>query len=150
MNDSRVEYLMDDPRETQRLAEKVNPAQWVAHYLAPPLEIGRDILDVGCGPGVIAAQVARKFSNSRIVALDASEQRLCEAKKQTAELPNARVQQGLATELPFAEGSFDFVFSRFLLEYLAEREKAVAEMVRVCRPGGQVFLQDLDGQLAWH
>jgi SAM-dependent methyltransferase len=37
-----------------------------------------------------------------------------------------------------------------LLQYLREKEKAVAEMVRVCRPGGTVLLQDLDGQLLWH
>ncbi len=37
-----------------------------------------------------------------------------------------------------------------LLEYLKDKERAVAEMVRVCRPGGSVLLQDLDGQLLWN
>jgi ubiquinone/menaquinone biosynthesis C-methylase UbiE len=37
-----------------------------------------------------------------------------------------------------------------LFEYLAEKERAAAEMVRVCRPGGTVMFQDLDGQLLWN
>jgi hypothetical protein len=37
-----------------------------------------------------------------------------------------------------------------LLQYLQKKERAVAELVRVCRPGGTVLLQDLDGQLLWH
>jgi hypothetical protein len=37
-----------------------------------------------------------------------------------------------------------------LMEYLKEKEGAVKEMVRVCKPGGTVLLQDLDGQLLWH
>ena len=37
-----------------------------------------------------------------------------------------------------------------LLQYAPNKERAVNEMVRVCRPGGSVLMQDLDGQLAWH
>jgi ubiquinone/menaquinone biosynthesis C-methylase UbiE len=42
------------------------------------------------------------------------------------------------------------VYCRLLLEYLPDKPGAVAELVRVCRPGGQVLLFDLDGQLVWH
>jgi SAM-dependent methyltransferase len=52
--------------------------------------------------------------------------------------------------MQFAPDSFDLVYCRMLLQYLREKEKAVAEMVRVCKPGGTVLLQDLDGQLLWH
>jgi len=42
------------------------------------------------------------------------------------------------------------VYCRMLLQYLQKKERAIAELVRVCRPGGRVLLQDLDGQLLWH
>ena len=47
-------------------------------------------------------------------------------------------------------GSFDLVYTRMLLQYIPDKETAVAEMVRVCKPGGVVLIQDLDGQLVWH
>jgi SAM-dependent methyltransferase len=53
-------------------------------------------------------------------------------------------------ELPFESNRFDLVFCRFLLEYFPDKESAVREICRVCRNGGTVLLQDLDGQLLWH
>src|SRR5260370_33669103 len=52
--------------------------------------------------------------------------------------------------MKFASGSFDLVYSRMLLQYIQDKETAVAEMVRVCMHGGVVLMQDLDGQLVWH
>jgi len=52
--------------------------------------------------------------------------------------------------MEFQSNSFDLVYSRMLLQYLKQKEQAVAEMTRVCKPGGTVLLQDLDGQLLWH
>src|SRR5256885_13262071 len=52
--------------------------------------------------------------------------------------------------MEFESNSFDLVYCRMLLQYLREKEQAVAEMTRVCKPGGTVLLQDLDGQLLWH
>lgn len=52
--------------------------------------------------------------------------------------------------MQFPAASFDIVYCRMLLQYLRDKERAVQEMVRVCRPGGTVLLQDLDGQLLWH
>jgi len=57
---------------------------------------------------------------------------------------------GSALALPFEANSFDLVFSRFLMEYLPDKPLAVQEMARVCRPEGEILLQDLDGQLVWH
>jgi SAM-dependent methyltransferase len=52
--------------------------------------------------------------------------------------------------MDFQSSSFDLVYCRMLLQYLKEKERAVSEMARVCKPGGTVLLQDLDGQLLWH
>ena len=58
--------------------------------------------------------------------------------------------RGDAHAMRIPSNRFDLVYSRMLLEYLRNKEQAVREMVRVCRPGGTVLLQDLDGQLLWH
>jgi SAM-dependent methyltransferase len=141
---------MDDPREAKRLADKVDAPQWVNTYFARHLKPDSRVLDVGCGPGVLAAEVARRIPSGNVTGIDASTDRLVEARKNFAGLNNAQTRAGEATALPFGDGSFEFIYCRFLLEYLRDKEKAVAEMTRVCRPGGTVLLQDLDGQLLWH
>jgi len=72
------------------------------------------------------------------------------AEDRLRDLPNARACVGNALSLPFEADSFDLVFSRFLMEYLPEKPHAVQEMARVCKRGGKLLLQDLDGQLVWH
>jgi len=75
---------------------------------------------------------------------------LQQAKEKNRE--NSRVQFvcGDAQSMEFQSNSFDLVYCRMLLQYLKEKERAVSEMARVCKPGGTVLLQDLDGQLLWH
>jgi SAM-dependent methyltransferase len=141
---------MEDPRETKRLVEKVDAMHWAKEHFVCHLARNSRVLDVGCGPGVLAAAVAHHVPDGHVTGFDASAERLKYAQKLFAKLPNAKTCQGDAVALPFADGTFDFVYSRFLLEYLPQKEESVAEMARVCRAGGAVFLQDLDGQLVWH
>jgi SAM-dependent methyltransferase len=145
-----MNYLMEDSREAERLAAKVNAPAWVDRYLASQCARANHVLDVGCGPGVIAAELAKRFPATDVVGLDMSTARLAEARRNFAGLSNASTIQAEATQLPFADQSFDLIYCRFLLEYLQNRAQAVREMARVCRPGGTVVLQDLDGQLVWH
>lgn len=147
---NETRYFMEDPREKQRLADKVDPNEWAQQYLSRLVRPESKVLDVGCGPAVIAAAVARTYPQATVTGLERSDDRFAEATANLAELPSADVIQGSATAMPFADNSYDVVYTRFMLEYLRERETAIAEMVRVCRPGGQVMLQDLDGQLVWH
>jgi len=150
MTHSAVPYIMDDPREAQRLSAKVDPDAWIDVHLAPLTNGACHILDVGCGSGAITSALAKRSPHSAVVGFDASADRLAEATRRSQGLANFSVQQGVATALPFGDESFDLVYSRFLLEYLPDRQDAVAEMVRVCRSGGRVLLHDLDGQLLWH
>lgn len=146
---TRSPYLMEDPREGQRLADKVDPEAWVARFVEPLLQPTSDVLDVGCGPGVLAAAVAARCPRGRVVALDQSPDRAEQAGVRLSPW-DGRAVVGDAAALPFADASFDLVYCRFLLEYLPEPSLAVREMTRVCRPGGRILLQDLDGQLVWH
>jgi SAM-dependent methyltransferase len=147
---NKAQYFMDDPREACRLAEKVDPTAWVERYLGPYLPAKVDVLDVGCGPGVIAAEVARRLPFGHVVGLDISSDRVAEVRRLGETRPNLRGEVGDAAELPFAPATFDLVYSGLLLEYLPDKPRAVTEKVRVCRPGGQAVLFDLDGQLLWH
>lgn len=150
MSDTMVPYLMEDVREAGRLTDKVQPAAWVHRYLTPYLSETQRILDVGCGPGVIAQALAQAHPQLDVCGLDRSAERLAEAQRGSAQLGNVRWCQSNAMEMALPDSSFDFVFSRFLFEYLRNRSQALREMIRVCRPGGWVMLQDLDGQLVWH
>jgi SAM-dependent methyltransferase len=141
---------MEDPREGQRLLDKVDAPAWIARFLEPQLLHVRRLLSVGCGPGVFLRELAESHPQIEVVGVDMSPARVRDAEDRLRDLPNARACVGNALSLPFEAGSFDLIFSRFLMEYLPDKQSAVQEMARVCSPGGKVLLQDLDGQLVWH
>ncbi|MEU6168736.1 methyltransferase domain-containing protein [Streptomyces tanashiensis] len=145
-----VPYLMEDRREAGRLVAKVDADAWVREYLDPVLPTGAGrVLDVGAGPGHIAEAVLRARPDAEVTAFDGNPDRLAAGTGNPAGDALVR-HSGDARALPFDDGSFDLVYSRLMLQYVAERERAVAEMARVTRPGGRVVLFDLDGQLVWH
>ena len=143
-------YIMEDPREAMRLELKVDPASWVRKYLAPHLKQDAAVLSVGCGPGVILREVCAINPSIEGTGIDISAQRVDDATQKHSSNPRMKFVLGDAHEMPFPSESFDLVYSRMLFEYLENKERAAAEMVRVCRPGGKILLQDLDGQLLWN
>ena len=145
-----ADYIMEDPREAMRLEIKVDPDAWVQKYLAHRVCPSAEVLSVGCGPGVILRAVANLYPSIRATGIDISGDRLQQAMENNRENPRVQFVCGDAQSLEFQSNSFDLVYSRMLLQYLKEKERAVCEMARVCKPGGTVLLQDLDGQLLWH
>jgi len=145
-----ADYIMEDPREAMRLELKVDPHAWVQKYLAHRIRAGAQVLSVGCGPGVIVRELCTLDPSIQATGLDISDERVQEAKGRNLENAQANFVRGDAQAMDLASNRFDLVYSRMLMEYLKDKEGAVKEMVRVCKPGGTVFLQDLDGQLLWH
>lgn len=143
-------YIMEDPREALRLERKVDPEVWIAKYLAPHLKAHAQVLSVGCGPGVILQALAASDPSIQGTGIDISPQRIEQALEKNRSHTRLRFVPGDAHALPFPSNSFDLVYSRMLFEYLADKKQAAEEMVRVCRPGGTVLIQDLDGQLVWN
>lgn len=153
---SAADYFMDDPREADRLADKVEPADWVDEYLTPYLDDGPDgdgiqaggaVLEVACGPAVLLRELRCRRPDLSCIGVDVSTDRLRHAGSR-GEAPI--LIAGQATALPFRTARFDLVYCRMLLQYLPDPAAAVSELVRVARPGGRVLLQDLDGQLVSH
>jgi SAM-dependent methyltransferase len=100
---------------------------------------GNRILDVGCGSGALDRQLAERLGEgARIDAVDVNPFLLREAAELAADFgERIRFAPGSATALPFPDQTFDCVFSVTVLEE-CDAEKAIAEMVRVTRPGGRV------------
>jgi len=145
-----IDYIMEDPREALRLELKVDPVAWVQKYLAHRVCPGAEVLSVGCGPGVILRSVANLDSSIRATGIDLSSDRLQQARERNRDNSRLQFVCGDAQSMEFQSDRFDLVYCRMLLQYLKEKERAVCEMARVCKPGGTVLLQDLDGQLLWH
>jgi len=91
---------------------------------------GKRLLDVGCGTGPFS--LAARERGARVVSLDLGVTLLTRARAKGA----ARVVAANAAQLPFAVGSFDIVLSSECIEHTEEPERALAEMLRVLRPGG--------------
>jgi len=94
--------------------------------------------------------VAALDPSIRATGIDISAERVREARRRNRDNPRVKFACADSHAMQFPSDSFDLVYARMLLEYLKDKERAVAEMVRVCRPGGSVLLQDLDGQLLWN
>ena len=75
-----TDYIMEDPREAARLAQKVDAHAWVHRYLAHRVHRGAEVLCVGCGPGVILREVCALDESIRGTGIDVSAERVKEAK----------------------------------------------------------------------
>jgi SAM-dependent methyltransferase len=103
-----------------------------------PLRGDERMLDSGTGAGVLALALAPLVRE--VVGVDLVPELLAAAREGAP--PNATFVEGDATALPFEAASFDLAGSRRTLHHLARPELAVAELARVTRPGGRIFVDD--------
>ena len=104
------------------------------------LSASHEVLDIGCGVGTTAVEIARRFG-SRVVAADISvDMRERAAARAHKEELGSRVSVEAADicALPFADGRFDRVVAEAVTMFV-DRDLAIRELVRVCRPGGLVL-----------
>ena len=106
-------------------------------FLAP-LRGDERALDVGTGAGTLALALAPLVGE--VVGVDIVPE-LLEAARRDAPA-NVTFVEGEATALPFENGSFDLACSRRTLHHVGRPELAVAELARVCRAGGRIFVDD--------
>ncbi|MGI5491058.1 methyltransferase domain-containing protein [Microtetraspora malaysiensis] len=113
-----------------------------AGFFLPHLAPGVALLDLGCGPGTITADLAAAVAPGHALGLDQQAAQLTGARTLAGQrgLTNVEFQEGSCYNIPLNDQSVDRVFSHALLEHLAHPARALAEIRRVLRPGGTVGL----------
>jgi SAM-dependent methyltransferase len=104
-------------------------------------------LDVGCGGGDVTRELARRVGAAgRVVGLDmdAAQLEICRTETAAQNIHNIDYRVADVANPPLDLGSFDLVYTRFLLSHLAEPAKAVSWMVKCLRSAGVLAIEDVD------
>jgi ubiquinone/menaquinone biosynthesis C-methylase UbiE len=114
-------------------------AQWPDQVCdAVAIQSGEEVLDVGCGTGILARTVAGRVApRGTVAAVDINDGMLRVARRLN---PNILWRKSDAAELPFSDNMFDVVVSQFAFMFINEQAKAMAEIKRVLRPGGRIAI----------
>lgn len=96
---------------------------------------GQRVLDVGCGPGALTAELVRRLGPDAVTAIDPSPPFVEAA---AARFPRVDVRTGAAEDLPFADDIFDAALAQLVVHFMADPVAGLREMGRVTRPGGTV------------
>ena len=123
-----------------------------AAHLLPHLRAGQRLLDVGCGPGTITLDLARRVAPGPVLGIDRAAEVLDEAQQAQAQagLTNVRFAIGDVYDLGEPDSAFDVVHAHQVLQHLTDPVAALTEMRRVLAPGGILAVRDSDyGAFTW-
>ena len=107
---------------------------------------GATVVDLGCGAGFDTLIAARRVGPSgRVIGVDMTEQMLARARQGAAEMGASQVEicPGFIEELPIPDGVADYVISNGVFNLCPDKPKALAEMHRVLKPGGHLYVGDI-------
>ncbi len=145
MNEEETRAYYDDFARTYEDHRAPNEPEGY-HALIDDLEVevverfgaGKDVLECGCGTGLILSRVARFARSARGV--DLSPGMLARARER-----GLSVEEASVVDLPFDADTFDVTYAFKVLAHVPDLGRAVAEMVRVTRPGGVVLIELYNG-----
>jgi SAM-dependent methyltransferase len=115
-----------------------------AHADAAGLEQTDRALDVGCGPGVLLAELAGRLGTDRVAGVDPSAPFVQAAR---AAVPGAEIRVASAERLPFDDDAFDVVMSQLVVNFMDDAERGVREMRRVARRAVTSCVWDYAGEM---
>lgn len=146
MNEERPVKYTHGHHESVLRSHQRRTAEDSAAYLLPYLKPGLSMLDVGCGPGTITADLAARVAPGPVIAIDqfADVLKLAQAETQRRNLSNVSFAVADVHQLDSPDDAFDVVHAHQVLQHVADPVRALQEMRRVCRPGGVVAARDAD------
>ncbi len=105
---------------------------------------GMEVVDVGCGPGGLTSELAKRVGAENVAAIDPAEQFVAACRQRN---PGADVRQGTAEALPWEDDAFDAALSCLVIAFMNDPDAGLGEMARVTRPGGRlgVCMWDIAG-----
>src|SRR4051812_103622 len=93
------------------------------------------VLDVGCGPGVLTAELVVRYGAERVDAIDPTPGFVEAARRR---LPGVDVREGPAEQLPWPDQTYAATYAQLVVHFMADPVRGLAEMARVTRAGGPV------------
>lgn len=108
---------------------------------------GQRVLEIGCGTGNLTIRAKRAQPAAELIGSDPDPLALARAERKAHGLSGIRFERAYAQELPYAEGEFDRLLSAMMLHHLDIdiKKAALAEALRVLRPGGSLHIVDVGG-----
>ena len=148
---------MDHQRQNELIVEQFSAqaapfAEYAPHSDAESMRLVREaagvgaddeVLDVACGPGLVACDFARHAR--RVTGVDLTPAMIDQAMARQASegLTNLDWRVCDVRKVPFGDGSFSVAFSRYAFHHIPDPAAVLGEMARVCRPGGRVAVVDV-------
>ena len=130
--------LFQSPAEHyDRFMGRYTPSLAAALADAVGVAAGQRVLDVGCGPGGLTAELVARTGAGRVAAIDPAEQFVAAC---VARNPGVDARQGVAEDLPWEDDTFDAALSCLVIGFMRDADRGVREMARVTRPKGTVAI----------
>jgi ubiquinone/menaquinone biosynthesis C-methylase UbiE len=135
-------YPLDNDNECERLEAQADFSGIRDHFRHIHSANPENVLDVGCGSGSMSRLLALHYPRAKVVGLDFKTKYLAYAAERANKegIDNLTFQEGDAHQLPFGDGSFDLIWTKYVVFFLQKPELALGEFRRVLRSGGQAVI----------
>jgi ubiquinone/menaquinone biosynthesis C-methylase UbiE len=144
-------YLLENENEYERLERQSRSEIWnfQEELEGMLLADGMHVLDAGCGSGVVGRHYAELHPGVEFYGCDASEIRVKQIEKLSKSMKNSQFTCQDIVSLDYSDEQFDRIICRYVLEHLPQSHvlKALKELSRCLKPGGKIYVVDIDGYL---